>query len=161
MLNTFQCTTTSWPSFYTWLFSLIFVDFLFVGEFIFTRVIFYVYMCTYLWWHIPSLYVQNAHIEIFDVLFCIYLLMLTFLLITCNASWHILNTRVFYDLFCLFFSLVSLSFYVRYLMSSSARTSGDLFPILYVRNSLTVYSVHIPPHFLPILSTTSSWPILF
>ena len=75
--------------------------------------------------------------------------------ISTTSSWLGLYTSNFYGLFCSFSSPWWANFYLRDFLTMCTYLC---WPILYIRNFLTAYSVHKTPHMdLFILCTTFSW----
>ena len=139
--------TSSWPCLYTRDFYGLFC--IFTSPWWAYVYIFYVYMCTYLWWHTAFtchlLLTYSVCMEHSDCPFLHTPPQVDWFSISTTSSWPTLYTSIFYDLF------------VHWLVVREIILSSDIYgymctnlwwPILYIRNFLMSYTLYIFPHVL-------------
>ena len=123
--------TSSWPCLYTRDFYGLFC--IFTSPWWAYVYIFYVYMCTYLWWHnafpCPHLLTYSVCMELSYCTFLHTPPQVDLFSISTNSSWPTLYTSIFYDLFLSLTCPLWNYFIEWYFMATRAWTSGDLFCI--------------------------------
>ena len=136
-------------------------------ELMFTWLIYYVFMCTFLWW--TFLYLHLLIIKKFDGLINTPTSPWTFFSISTTSLSPSLYIRDFFGFICLLTSPWRAYAYMKLFWSYVlVRTSGDLFcthtfscwPILYIWNFLIAYFLHTPDDLFSV-SITTSWPSLY
>ena len=109
--------TSSWPSLHTSEFYDLFCSFTFSFLRLSYRLIFYGYLCTYLWW--PNLYTyfllvtHSVQLDYFEGLFLYtYFPMFDLFSISTTSSWPICTVVILWPILFIYFSLVSLPIHV-------------------------------------------------